>query len=82
MNQAQQDYFSYCSFTNNKQLAELCPDNPNYFRTFFVQMDHIARKPRIRGLTPGVYGEVPSHIQVAHPKQLAKLKAGNYYSFM
>ena len=82
MNQAQQDYLAFCSFTNNKQLAELCPDNPNYFRTFFVQMDHIARRPRIRGLTPWVYGEVPSHIQVAHPKQLAKLKAGNYYSFV
>jgi len=82
MNQAQQDYFSYCSFTNNKQLAELSPENDGYYRTFFVQMDHIAKRPRIRGLTNWVYGEVPSHIQIAHPQFLAKLKAGNYYSYI
>ena len=82
MNQAQQDYLSFLSFTNNKQLAEICPDNPKYFRTFFLQMDHIAKRPRIRGETNWVYGEVPSHIQVAHPSFLAKLRAGTYYSYL
>jgi len=82
MNHSQQDFLTYCNFTNGKQLAELDPENPNYYRTFFLQMDHIAKRARIRALSNWVYGEVPPHIQVAHPHHLAKIKSGNYYSYV
>lgn len=82
MNQAQQDFFAFSHFNNHKQMAELHPDDPTMYRTFFLAMDHVAKKPKILGLTNWVTGEVPTHIKVAHPLLLQKVRSGNYYSYI
>jgi len=63
-------------YNQYQQWAEIHPTDPNMYRTFFLQRDHLAKKIRIRGETNWVYGEVPPTIRVAHPMHLAKIRAG------
>ena len=55
--QDQRDWAPY-QFNQYQQWAEIHPTEPNMYRTFFLQRDHLAKKIRIRGETNWVYGEV------------------------
>ena len=58
------------------QWAEIHPADPNMYRTFFLQRDHLAKKIRIRGETNWVYGEVPPTIRVAYSIRQGKIRFG------
>ena len=75
-NFSDQRHWAPTQFNQYQQWAEIHPTDPNMYRTFFLQRDHLAKKVRIRGETNWVYGEVPSTIRVAHPMHLAKIRSG------
>ena len=79
MNNFDSSLYAYSNFPKHKQYAEVSQEDPNLFRTFFLQKDHIARRDRIIGLTNWITGIVPSHIQVIHPLKLAKIRSGASY---
>ena len=66
-------------YNQYQQWAEIHPTDPNMYRTFFLQRDHLAKKIRIRGETNWVYGEVTPTIRVAFPMHLAKIRAGTLF---
>lgn len=69
----------YGSQFPKKQYAYINPENPNEFKTFFLQRDLMAKKIRIRGESNYVYGEVPPHIQVIHPLHYKKILSGTAF---
>ena len=79
MNNFDQRDWAPTQFNQNQQWAEIHPTDPNMYRTFFLQRDHVAKKVRIRGETNCVYGEVPPTIRVAQPMHLAKIRSGTLF---
>lgn len=63
-------------YNKMQQFAEIHPDDPKMYRTFFLQRDNVANMIRMRAVSNWVHGEVPPTIRVAHPMHLAKIKSG------
>ena len=71
--------YSMSSYNTMQQYAETHPDDPEMYRTFFLQSDTVAKKIHMRAVSNWINGEVPSTVRVANPKHLEKIKSGELF---
>ena len=59
-------------YNTMQQFAEIHPDDPKMYRTFFLQRDNVANKIHMRAVSNWVHGEVPSTISGRTSNALSK----------